>query len=177
MCACVCCLQVGPWVLQGMVGTTPVIMGRKLETSYFTTGWLAGRLAGWLAGVAALNELLVGRSVVMVPCTHLACTRSIHRRCWCAQQTPCRPPCISGFCVEHVLRPQPLIHGGDKEFAVRTNNAVVCYVWAEVGRGVGPAAAVAEAVKPTAAGYCCCCFPCFCVSVHHKIVMLRSTLM
>lgn len=36
-----------------MVGTTPVIMGRKLETSYYTTGWLAGRLAGWLAGRVA----------------------------------------------------------------------------------------------------------------------------
>lgn len=30
-------IEVGPWVLKQTVGTTPVIMGRKLQTSYHLT--------------------------------------------------------------------------------------------------------------------------------------------
>jgi hypothetical protein len=37
LCCCVAA-QVGPWVLQQAVGSTPVIVGTKLETSYHLTG-------------------------------------------------------------------------------------------------------------------------------------------
>jgi hypothetical protein len=37
LCMCSWLAQVGPWMLQGMVGSTPVIMGRKLATTYHLT--------------------------------------------------------------------------------------------------------------------------------------------
>lgn len=47
-------VQVGPWVLSQMVGTTPVIMGRKLATTYHLTGMSNSR-----SSIAVHNPLLL----------------------------------------------------------------------------------------------------------------------
>src|SRR5690349_9022956 len=60
-------IEVGPWVLKQTVGTTPVIMGRKLETTYHLThkymevdiDVTTCKTAGYIVQVGGLQSLLV----------------------------------------------------------------------------------------------------------------------